>query len=84
MWQRVFQPSLRPKKEHDSDFQLKPGKRSVDLLKNEQNEPGATDLGYFIQNIISQRYPEALGYKEEIGKDVTKLLKQVMYEMKNC
>ena len=78
-WQRIFQDAKRPKKGHVSDWQHKTDKQSIDLLKNEPTEPGPINLEDYIQKVVSQRYPDALGYKEEIGKDVTKMLKQVMH-----
>ena len=49
---------------------------------NEKNEAyglEGVNLEHYIQNFISQTYPEALGYTKEVTKAVTKMLRQVMY-----
>ena len=89
LWQRIFQPPIQPNKKHDSDLQLKTDKRAVDLYKkielgrnNAKNgayELWAINLEHYIQNILSQRYPEPLGYKKGIAKAVTNVLRQVIY-----
>jgi hypothetical protein len=84
MWPRLFQWSKYPQQWVESDSQLKTEKRADDLLGNEPNESIANSLEDLIHSFLSKRYPEALKYKKEIRKDVTKMLRQMKWINYRC
>ena len=79
MWPLMFQWSPNPHKWGKSDSPLKTDKRAEDGFGEESNESVSINLEDFIHNILSQKYPEALKFKEEINEDVRKMLKQILW-----
>ena len=65
LWQRMFQPIVGLKKQHDLDWQLKTDKRSDDLIKTESKKTKFMlyNVDDFLHNIHSQMYPfTKIGY----------------------